>query len=187
MFIYFWDRQRQSASWGRAERQGDTEFKAGSRLWAVSTEPWCRAEIHEPWDHDLSWSQMSSWLSHPRHPNFKSFLKHAPYYYLRLFATLLLFLLLPAPKPHMISPPSPRMLSVVWEHRRTIQIGVFTDLLYKWSSTRTLFQKWFPPALPHCLKNTISSISTPRLGLLVKSRRNGACLGTEKWEGVFSQ
>ena len=24
---------------GEAEREGDTEFKAGSRLWAVSTEP----------------------------------------------------------------------------------------------------------------------------------------------------
>ena len=24
---------------GGAEREGDTEFKAGSRLWAVSTEP----------------------------------------------------------------------------------------------------------------------------------------------------
>ena len=34
MFIY-----RQSMSRGGAERQGDTESEAGSRLWAVSTEP----------------------------------------------------------------------------------------------------------------------------------------------------
>ena len=35
LFIYlFWRR-----GGGRAEREGDTESKAGSRLWAVSTEP----------------------------------------------------------------------------------------------------------------------------------------------------
>ena len=40
MFIYFWEQERQSTSrgWGR-EREGDTESEAGSRLWAVSTEP----------------------------------------------------------------------------------------------------------------------------------------------------
>ena len=30
MFIYFWDRKRQSTSWGGAEREGDTESEAGS-------------------------------------------------------------------------------------------------------------------------------------------------------------
>lgn len=39
MFIYFWGRERQSMSRGGAEREGDTECEAGSRLWAVSTEP----------------------------------------------------------------------------------------------------------------------------------------------------
>ena len=39
MFIYFWERKRQSMNRGGAEREGDTESKAGSRLWAVSTEP----------------------------------------------------------------------------------------------------------------------------------------------------
>ena len=41
MFIYFWERQRQNASGLGAEREGDTEAEAeaGSRLWAVSTEP----------------------------------------------------------------------------------------------------------------------------------------------------
>ena len=39
MFIYFWDRERQNMSGGRAEREGDTESEAGSKLWAVSTEP----------------------------------------------------------------------------------------------------------------------------------------------------
>ena len=41
MFIYFWEkeRKRQSGSQGAAEREGDTESEAGSRLLAVSTEP----------------------------------------------------------------------------------------------------------------------------------------------------
>ena len=33
------NKQRQSISGGGAEREGDTESEAGSRLWAVSTEP----------------------------------------------------------------------------------------------------------------------------------------------------
>ena len=39
VFIYFLDRERQSMSRGGAEREGDTDSEAGSRLWAVSTEP----------------------------------------------------------------------------------------------------------------------------------------------------
>ena len=49
MFIYFFNlfffylylflRERQSVSRGAAEREGDTECEAGSRLRAVSTEP----------------------------------------------------------------------------------------------------------------------------------------------------
>ena len=38
-FIYFWDRERQSMNGGGAERVGDTESEAGSRLRAVITEP----------------------------------------------------------------------------------------------------------------------------------------------------
>ena len=37
--IYFWDRERQSMSRGGADRGGVTESEAGSRLWAVGTEP----------------------------------------------------------------------------------------------------------------------------------------------------
>ena len=37
MFIYFWDRERQSMNRGESEREGDTESEAGSSLWAVST------------------------------------------------------------------------------------------------------------------------------------------------------
>ena len=38
MFIDLWERDK---GWvgGAAEREGDTESEAGSRLWAVSTEP----------------------------------------------------------------------------------------------------------------------------------------------------
>ena len=39
MFIYFWQRERQSMSGGGAEREGYTESEAGSRLWDTSTEP----------------------------------------------------------------------------------------------------------------------------------------------------
>ena len=38
MFIYFWDRERQSMNGGGAEREGDTEYEAGSRLRAISPE-----------------------------------------------------------------------------------------------------------------------------------------------------
>ena len=37
--VYLFLRQRQSVSRGGAEREGDTESEAGSRLRAVSTEP----------------------------------------------------------------------------------------------------------------------------------------------------
>ena len=39
IFIYFWETERQCESGGGAEREWDTEPEAGSRLWAVSTEP----------------------------------------------------------------------------------------------------------------------------------------------------
>ena len=37
--VYFWRRERQSTRGGGAEREGDSESQAGSRFWAVSTEP----------------------------------------------------------------------------------------------------------------------------------------------------
>ena len=39
MFIFEEEMEKQSVSRGGAEREGDTESKAGSRLWVVSTEP----------------------------------------------------------------------------------------------------------------------------------------------------
>ena len=38
VFIYFWDRERQSMNGGGAEREGDTKSETGSRLRAISPE-----------------------------------------------------------------------------------------------------------------------------------------------------
>ena len=63
MFIYFWERQRQSVRGGVAEREGDTEPETGSRLWTVSTEPDVGLELTNR-DHDLSWSQtLNDWAT----------------------------------------------------------------------------------------------------------------------------
>ena len=49
MFIYILERERQCESRGGAEeREGDTESKAGSRLWAVSRKPKVRFEPTNP-------------------------------------------------------------------------------------------------------------------------------------------
>ena len=37
--VYLFLRERQSVSWEGAQKEGDTESKAGSKLQAVSTEP----------------------------------------------------------------------------------------------------------------------------------------------------
>ena len=39
VYLFLRDRERHSMSRGGAEREGDTELEAGSRLRAVSTEP----------------------------------------------------------------------------------------------------------------------------------------------------
>ena len=39
LFIFFWDRERQSMNRGGTEREGDTESETGSRLRAISPEP----------------------------------------------------------------------------------------------------------------------------------------------------
>ena len=58
MFVYFWERERerQSVSGGGAEREGDTESEAGSRLWAVSTQPNTGLE---PMNHEImTWGEV---------------------------------------------------------------------------------------------------------------------------------
>ena len=39
IYSFLRDREREGISKGGAKREGDTESKAGSRLWPVSTEP----------------------------------------------------------------------------------------------------------------------------------------------------
>ena len=39
MFIYFWQGERDKAWGGEGQREKETQSEAGSRLWAVSTEP----------------------------------------------------------------------------------------------------------------------------------------------------
>ena len=73
MFIYFWERE--SMSRGGEEREGDTESKAGSRLWAVSTEP--NAELEHMNYEIMSQSQILNWLSHPCAPEKELFLMMA--------------------------------------------------------------------------------------------------------------
>ena len=43
--VYLFLRETQSLSWGGAEREGDTESTAGSRLRAISTEPGAGLEL----------------------------------------------------------------------------------------------------------------------------------------------
>ena len=70
MFIYFWRRERHSMSRGGAEREDDTESKAGSRLWAVSTEP--DVGLRPRNLEIMTWAEIKSrtlnWLSHPGAP-----------------------------------------------------------------------------------------------------------------------
>ena len=68
MFIYFWERQRQSVSTGGAEREGDTESEAGSGLWAVSAEPDTGLE---PTNHEIvTWAEvgcLTDWAAQAPH------------------------------------------------------------------------------------------------------------------------
>ena len=69
MLIYFWERERSMSERG-AEREGHTESEAGSRLWAVCTEPdtGLGSRTQELWDHDPSQGQRLNQLSHPGTP-----------------------------------------------------------------------------------------------------------------------
>ena len=67
MFIYFWERERESVSGGEVERG---RHRIWCRLQALSCQhiAWCGTRTHRPPDHDLSRSQMLNWLSHPGTP-----------------------------------------------------------------------------------------------------------------------
>ena len=66
IFIYLL-RERERVNRGGTEREGD---RIRSRLQARSCQHRARrgAWTHKLWDHDLSWSRMLSWLSHPGVP-----------------------------------------------------------------------------------------------------------------------
>ena len=72
MFIYFWDWERQSTNGGGAEREGDTESEAGSRLWAISPEPDVGLELTER--EIVTWAEvgrLTNWATQaPQGPDF---------------------------------------------------------------------------------------------------------------------
>ena len=73
MFLYFWRRERQTMSRGGAESQGDTESKAGSRLWAASIEPNGGLELT---DHEImTWTEVGRLTEPPRCPSPPFFLQ----------------------------------------------------------------------------------------------------------------
>ena len=64
--FFIFERQRETErKWGRGRERG--RHRIGSRLQALSCQHGARrgAWTHEPWDRDLSWSQILNRLSHP--------------------------------------------------------------------------------------------------------------------------
>ena len=59
MFIFDSERDRQSVSMGGAEREGDTESEAGSRLQAVSTEPDAGLQLTDC--EIMTWAEVGHW------------------------------------------------------------------------------------------------------------------------------
>ena len=76
MFIYFWERERQSMSRGGAEREGDTESETGFRLRAVSTEPDVGLELT---DCEIgTWAEVGSSTDWATQVPLKHILKYIP-------------------------------------------------------------------------------------------------------------
>ena len=63
---------------GRGRERGRHRIR--SRLQAPNCQhrARCRAQTHELWDHDLSWSQTPNWLSHPGSPERLHFKRKVP-------------------------------------------------------------------------------------------------------------
>ena len=75
MFIYFWERERDRVQFGEGQRgrEGDTESEAGSRLWAVSTEP--NAGLKPTNCEIMTWAKLgANQLSHPGAHSFSMFI-----------------------------------------------------------------------------------------------------------------
>ena len=64
MFIYS-EREKES-KWGRGKKKRERENPKQAPCSQHRAQ--CRAWTHEPWDHDLSWSQPFSHLNHPCAP-----------------------------------------------------------------------------------------------------------------------
>ena len=61
MLIFEREREKWSMSGGRAEREGDTESEAGSRLWAFSTEPYVGLK---PMNFEImTWAEVGHWTN----------------------------------------------------------------------------------------------------------------------------
>ena len=75
MFIHFWEKER--ASRGGAERQGDTESETDSRLWAVSTEP--NVGLERTDCEIMTWAEVGrlvDWATQARQGSSKSYTKY---------------------------------------------------------------------------------------------------------------
>ena len=72
MFIYFWDRERQSMNGGGSEREGDTEAEAGSELSAQNLTRGSNSQTMRSWPEPNSKAQPTE---PPRCSSSSSFLK----------------------------------------------------------------------------------------------------------------
>ena len=75
LYLFLRERQRQNSSRGGAERDREKESEAGSRLWAVSTEPDVGLKLTEceimTWAED---GRSTNWATHvPHYALFNSF------------------------------------------------------------------------------------------------------------------
>ena len=79
--LFIFERQRETEHMtGRGRERG--RHRTQSRLQTLGCQPRARrgAWIHGPWDHDLSWSPVVNWLSHPGGPVFSSGLRSVFYF-----------------------------------------------------------------------------------------------------------
>ena len=74
MFIYFWEKETECEQGRGREREEDMESEAGSRLWAVSTEPDMGLESMSC--EMVTWTKvgrLTNWPTQvPLHPDFKA-------------------------------------------------------------------------------------------------------------------
>ena len=86
-YLFFWERERERerASGGRAQREGDTEFKAGFRFQAVSTEP--DVGLKPTYGEIMTWAKvggLTDWTA--RRPRNKCFFKPLSLWYFMMVA-----------------------------------------------------------------------------------------------------